>query len=172
MVVLEADGTGIRCRDGPAEAKVVIWYAGKRVRRSGTGHRRPEGPAAAQEGLRSRAGGRPLRPDRLLSRRASRGSLGPGSCWESPDGGGWLPGLFAEWMPVDAHQLDHFHGRRRIRETPGLPSETAPRSWSPALEGRLEEIVAEATVLIRRGVLHPRRVTDPWLTPGVSPYDR
>ncbi|HEY3210640.1 MAG TPA: hypothetical protein VGL18_12770 [Actinomycetota bacterium] len=85
------------------------------------------------------------------------------------DGGGWLPGLFAEWLRVDEHQLDHFHGRRRIHHTPGLPSEVASRWWALAVQGRVEEMVAEASVLIRRRVIDPEeaRITLAYVRAGM-----
>ena len=157
MVVVEADGTGIRCRDGPAEAKLLIWYAGKRVRRSGTGHRRRrafllhKGAYAAVQEVDGFGQTGFCLAERAVGLTRARFVLG------ISDGGGWLPGLFAQWLRVDEHQLDHFHGRKRIRETPGLPSEAASRWWTLAVEGRLGEIVAEAKVLIRRGVLDPEQ---------------
>jgi hypothetical protein len=168
MVVLEADGTGIRSRDGPAEAKLLIWYAGKRIRRSGTGHRRRrafllhKGAYAAVQEVDGFGQTAFCLAERAVGLTRARFLLG------ISDGGGWLPGLFAEWLRVDAHQLDHFHGRRRIQQTPGLPSEVSSRWWSLAVEGRLEEIVAEARVLIRRGVLDPEeaRMTVAYIAAG------
>ncbi len=168
MVVVEADGTAIRCRDGPAEVKLLIWYAGKRVRRSGTGPRRRraflahKGAYAAVQEVDPFGQTGFCLAERAVGLTRARFVLG------ISDGGGWLPGLFAEWLRVDEHQLDHFHGRKRIRETPGLPSEAASRWWTLALEGRLAEIVAEATVLIRRGILDPQeaRATVAYLATG------
>jgi hypothetical protein len=123
MVV--ADGTGIRCRDGPAGAKLLIWHAGKRVRRSGTGHRRRrafllhKGAYASVQTVDAFGQTAFAVAERAVGITRARFRLG------ISDGGGWLPALFAEWFWVDEHQLDHFHGRR------GFGTRDSPLRWLP-----------------------------------------
>jgi hypothetical protein len=45
------------------------------------------------------------------------------------DGGTWLPLMFRLTFDIPWHQLDHFHGRRRIAHTPGLAPHVAEHLW-------------------------------------------
>lgn len=150
MVVVEADGTGLRIREPVSgvvrtqttEVKLAIWYAGKRVRRSGQGRRRRraflvrKGAYATTQDADAFAQAAFVTCEEAVGLSRARHRLG------ISDGGGWLPRIFAEWLRVDAHQLDHFHGRRRCTTTPGLPRHIGERLWEHTLDGRLDRVAA------------------------------
>lgn len=161
MVVVEADGTMIRLRQTVSmrdvivqgEVKLAIWYAGKAVTRSGTGvHARratllAKGAFASTQGVDAFGQTAFVAAEEQVGLSRARFRLG------ISDGGGWLPGVFQQWLRVDAHQLDHFHGRRRCAETPGVPREVGERWWDQVVDGDLDRVVASVRARVQFGSL-------------------
>lgn len=156
MVVVEADGTGLRVREAVSgviktqttEVKLAIWYAGKRVRRSGAGHRRrrafllQKGAYATTQDADAFAQTAFCEAERRVGLTRARFRLA------ISDGGGWLPRIFAEWFRLPFHQLDHFHGRRRCLDVEGVPEEVGEQWWKLTLGGYIDRVVASVRARI------------------------
>jgi hypothetical protein len=153
MVVVQADGTGLRCREGPTEAKIACWYADTTIVHDG---RNPHGPrrrvfldhkgvyASLQPAQQFGATAHKL-CNRHLRIDAARYRLAVS------DAGSWLPLMFRSTFDIPWHQLDHFHGRRRFTQTPGLPTHAAEHLWRWTLAGDHQAVDTEIQWRIDNG---------------------
>lgn len=131
MVVVQADGTGIRCREGPTEAKIACWYADTTVVHEG---RRTTGPRR-RVFLDHKGVYASIEPSSVFATTANKlanrhlNLAGAKFRLAVTDGGSWLPRAVRSGFNIADHQLDHFHGQRRIADTPGLSPRVADYLW-------------------------------------------
>lgn len=163
MVVVEADGTMIRLRQVVStrkvivqgEVKLAIFYAGKRVTRSGTGTHARRATLLAKGAYASTQASDLFGQTAFVAAEEQVGLSRARFRLAISDGGSWLPLVFTQWLRTDAHQLDHFHGRRRCAETPGVPREVGERWWEQVVAGDLDRVVASVRAHVARGSLDP-----------------
>ncbi|MGH2765071.1 MAG: UPF0236 family transposase-like protein [Actinomycetota bacterium] len=153
IVSTAADGTFIHSRDGPVEVKLGVWWTGarragpRRYLLQGKGYYASTEPAdlfgQTFYCLAEEATG--------LSRAREVFYVG--------DGAGWVGSLPAEWLCPTAVQLDHFHGRLRIRELARDPQRAA-RWWGYVATHTLEALGRSLAHSIGAGQVDPKAGED------------
>jgi hypothetical protein len=130
IVSTSADGTFIHSRDGPIEVKLGMWWTGARAERPGRHLLQGKGFYATTGD--AEAFGQTFY---VLAEEATGLSRAQEVLFVA-DGAGWLADLPGDWISPTAYQLDHFHGKLRIREVAKDP-ERAARWWAFVAEHNL-----------------------------------
>lgn len=153
LVSTSVDGTYIKSRDGPAmEVKLGVWWTGSRLESPTAIHPRHlltgKGYFATTDDA-DRFGQTfyVLAEDQVGISRAKDVFL-------VADGAGWTGELFPEWLAPTAFQLDHFHGKLRIKEVAKDP-EVAARWWGWVAEQSLDALGRSLTYYINAGRVDP-----------------
>jgi hypothetical protein len=148
IVSTGADGTFIRSRDGPIEVKLGMWWTGARAERPGRHLLQGKG-FYATTGDADRFG----QTFYALCEEATGLSRAQEVLFVA-DGAGWLADLPGDWIAPTAYQLDHFHGKLRIREVARDP-ERAARWWGWVAEHNLEALGRSIHRYLASGQIDP-----------------
>lgn len=153
IVSTAADGTYIHSRDGPIEVKLGLWWTGAhqasptRYLLKGKGYYASTEPA-------DRFG----QTFYVLAEEAT-GLSRADEVFYVGDGGGWVGALPTEWIRPTSIQLDHFHGKWRIKELAKDP-ERAARWWGYVATNNLDALGRSLHHYIRAGQVDPKAGDD------------
>lgn len=153
IVSTSADGTFIHSRDGPIEVKLGMWWTGAHLLSPTARHSKwlLQGKGFHASTQDAETFGQTFY---ALAEEATGLSRAREVLFVA-DGAGWLADLPADWIAPTAYQLDHFHGRLRIREVAKDP-ERAARWWGWVAEHNLEALGRSIHRYLASGRIDPK----------------
>ncbi|MGQ0669419.1 MAG: UPF0236 family transposase-like protein [Actinomycetota bacterium] len=153
IVSTAADGTFIHSRDGPIEVKLGVWWTGASP--AGAGRYLLEGKGYYATTESADAFGQTFY---VLAEEAT-GISRAAEVFYVGDGAGWVGTLPGEWLRPTAIQLDHFHGKLRIKELARDPDRAA-RWWGYVASDNLDALGRSLAHYIRAGQVDPKAGED------------